>query len=186
MISGVLMIMGTILLGIVITAIIGVFLPDSIGETYDLQESLMGDNFISTLLVVAVAPAVCEEMMFRGYVFSAFEDKLKPKTAMLISACLFGIYHMSFVRFIVTAFIGYVTCYVVYKSKSLFVGMVMHFINNGLSCVIMYYPKQVGKIFPILTSETLNLFDLFFLILIGTLLVYLGYILINTKKEKIS
>ena len=186
LISGVLMIMGTILLGIVITAIIGVFLPDSIGETYDLQESLMGDNFISTLLVVAVAPAVCEEMMFRGYVFSAFEDKLKPKTAMLISACLFGIYHMSFVRFIVTAFIGYVTCYVVYKSKSLFVGMVMHFINNGLSCVIMYYPKQVGKIFPILTSETLDLFDLFFLILIGTLLVYLGYILINTKKEKIS
>ena len=186
LLSGILMIIGTILLGMVITAVIGVFLPDSIGETYDLQESLMGDSFISTLLVVAVAPAICEEMMFRGYVFSAFEDKFKPKTAMLISACLFGIYHMSFVRFIVTAFIGYVTCYVVYKSKSLFMGMIMHFINNGLSCVIMYYPKQVGKIFPILTSETLEAFDLLFLIIIGTLFIYIGYILINSKKEKVS
>ena len=60
--------------------------------------------------------------------------------------------------------------------------MVMHFINNGLSCVIMYYPKLVGKIFPILTSETLEAFDLLFLIIIGSLFIYLGYILINSKK----
>ncbi len=178
------MIIGAVLLGIVITSIIGIFLPESIDETYELQKSLMGDNFFSTLFIVAIVPAVCEEFMFRGYVLSALSDKFKPKAAMLIAACLFGIYHMSLVRFIVTAFLGYVSCYVVYKSKSIFTGSLMHFINNGLSVLILYYPNLVGKIFPVLTSETLDIVDLLFLIIIGILFMYLGNFIIKAPKGK--
>ncbi len=183
-IGGIVMILGAVLLGMVLTSVAGAIFPESASEAGDLQSSLLGDSFISTLLVVAVVPAVCEELMFRGFVFSSFEDKLKPKTAILISAALFGIYHMSIVRFFATAFLGCVICYVAHKSKSIIPGMIMHFINNGLSCLTMYYPNQVGKAFPILLSEKLSLMDLLILIVIGIMLMYIGNIVINAQKDK--
>lgn len=181
--GGILIVLGAILIGMVISAAVGALFPDSAGEASELQASLLGDNIISTLIVVALVPAVCEEMMFRGYIFTAFEDKFKPKTAMLIAACLFGVYHMSIVRFFVTAFIGLVICYVAHKSKSLIPGMIMHFINNGLSCITMYYPKQVGKIFPLLLSESVSVADILFLVVIGAMFIYLGQMVINSKKH---
>ena len=181
--GGVLMIVGAIFLGMVITTIVGAIFPESASEAGELQNSLLGDNFISTLFVVALIPAVCEEMMFRGYVLTAFSNKFKPKTAILISACLFGIYHMSIVRFFATAFLGYVICYVAYKSKSIFPGMIMHFINNAISCISMYYPEKFWKIFLSMLSDKVNIFDIIFFILIGILFVYMGYIVINTQKK---
>lgn len=183
-IGGILMIMGGILLGLVINSFVGAIFPDSAKDASGLQASLLGDNFIAMLLVVALAPAICEEMMFRGYILTAFENKFKPRTAILISACLFGIYHMSIVRFFVTAFIGILICYVAHESKSLIPGMIMHFINNGLSCVTMYYPEKSGRLLLMFVGETISIVDVIFLIAIGALLVYLGLILIRAKKNE--
>lgn len=179
--GGILMIIGGIFLGLVINAVVGVLFPKSAQDASGLQASLLGDNFIAMLLVVALVPAICEEMMFRGYVLTAFENKFKPKTAIIISACLFGLYHMSIVRFFVTAFIGILICYVAYKSKSLIPGMIMHFINNGLSCITMYYPEKSDKFLLMFVGDTISIVDVIMWIVMGIMLIYLGRLLINAK-----
>ncbi|MBO6114263.1 MAG: CPBP family intramembrane metalloprotease [Lachnospiraceae bacterium] len=183
-IGGIIMMVGAIFIGVVLTSIVGALFPSSASEANELQNSLIGDNIISTLFVVAALPAICEEMMFRGYVLTAFEHKFKPKTAIFISACLFGIYHMSIVRFFATAFLGYVICYAAYKSKSIIPGMIMHFINNAVSVLSLYYPERFSRIFLSFIGEKVSLLDVFFFILMGLLLLYAGYMIVNIKAKR--
>lgn len=181
-IGGLLMIVGTILLGMIVTGIAGMIFKNSATELTESMEYLLGDSFIKTLLVVAVAPAICEELMFRGFVFSSLEKKCSYKKAIVIGGVLFGAYHMNIVQFFTTAFIGMVICYVSYRSKSIFPGMLMHFFNNALSCLTMYYPDTVKKVAPILVSETVTLNDMVLMVLVGLALIYSGAYILNMKK----
>ena len=182
--GGALIIAGTILIGLIITAISGSVFRQSSSDLSESMNSLLGDSFIETLLVVAVAPAICEELMFRGFVFSALEKRVNYKKAIIISGVIFGAYHMNIVQFFTTAFIGMAICYVTYKSESIIPGMIMHFLNNGLSCFAMYYPQTLSKIMPFLTKEALYLSDILCILLIGFLFIGLGKIVINLKGEK--
>ena len=182
--GGIIMMVGTILVGMVITGITGIIFKNSATELTESMYYLLGDNFFATLLVVAVAPAICEEMMFRGYVLTSLEAKINYKKAIIIAALLFGAYHMNMVQFFTTAFLGGIICYVAHKSKSLIPGMFMHFINNALSCVIMYYPEQVKKVAPILVSESITVFDLFMLVIVGIVFITIGMFIINPAKRQ--
>ena len=90
------------------------------------------------ILLVAVIPAVCEEVMFRGYVQKSFEYKLKPFTAALITAVFFGAFHMEPYSFIPLVALGLYFGFAAYKSNSIFVPMSLHFFNNFLM-VIFYF-----------------------------------------------
>ena len=151
-----------------------------------LTQRRINSKDVKQLLIVAVLPAICEELMFRGYILTAMEDKLKPLNAILISAALFGVYHMSVVKFFTTALIGLAICYVAHRTKSIVPGMIMHFINNGLSCVIMYFPDEAGRIIPIFADEEISVMDAAVLLVVGALLVLIGKHLIDANSEKES
>lgn len=182
--SAIIMIIGAMMLGIVLTAFTSTIFKESATNVDISMNSLLGDTFIVTLLIVAVMPAICEELMFRGYILTAMENKLKPASAVLLSAALFGVYHMSVVKFFTTGLIGLAICYVAYKTKSIIPGMIMHFINNGLSCVIMYYPDQAGKIMPLFLEEKLSAVDVIVLLVIGAMLVFVGKRLLDSNSQE--
>lgn len=182
LLSGVVMIAGAIMVGIVLTAVTSAIFPSSAEGVSESMNYLLGDNFMETLLVVALVPAVCEELMFRGYIFSAFEAKMKPETAICVASVIFGLYHMSVVRFFTTALLGAVICYVSYRSKSIFPGMLMHFINNACSVFVMYYPEQVGRVFPVLVNENIHLTDMITLFVAGACCLVAGYFLSGKKR----
>lgn len=183
MVSSVIIMIGMMMLGIVLTGVTSSIFRESASNADVSMESLLGDTFIVTLLIVAVLPAICEELMFRGYILTAMEDKLKPLNAILISAALFGVYHMSVVKFFTTALIGLAICYVAHKTKSIVPGMLMHFINNGLSCVIMYFPDEAGRIIPIFADEEISVMDAAVLLVVGALLVLIGKHLIDVNSD---
>ncbi len=97
----------------------------------------MGDLFATVplwarVLIVAVCPAVCEEMLFRGYLL----HRLRPLplwARALVCGVLFGAFHLDPLRFLPTAILGVALSWAVLQSRSLFPGMLMHFFNNGLS-----------------------------------------------------
>jgi len=89
------------------------------------------------IAVVAITPAVCEEVMFRGYIQKSFELKYKPFWGALITALFFGIYHFNPYAFIPLTMLGFYLGYSAYKSDSLLVPVVLHFINN-LSAVVLF------------------------------------------------
>ena len=133
---------------------------------------IMGDNVFAALFVIALAPAVCEEMLFRGLILHALKARYRAVSAIVITAALFGAYHMSLVKFIPTGLLGLLLCYVVWRTGSIYPAMLMHFLNNAYSVVMTYYPDQISRLFPMLYQETLSFSD--GMLLCGAGLVLLG------------
>ncbi|MDE7478561.1 MAG: CPBP family intramembrane metalloprotease, partial [Lachnospiraceae bacterium] len=135
---------------------------------------ILGDNALAALFVIAVTPAVCEEMLFRGVILHSLKAKYRVSTAMVITAVLFGIFHMSLIKFIPTGLLGLALCIVVWRTGSIYPAMLMHFINNAISVMVMYYPEQIEKIFPVLCKSTLSILDVLCLCGVGLILVGIG------------
>ena len=95
---------------------------------------LMEDKPVSTavlFLLVAVSPAFCEEAFFRGIVLSGFR-RLGQWTAIIATAFLFGLAHASIYRMLPTMALGVLMGYAVWRTRSIFAGMILHMLNNGL------------------------------------------------------
>ncbi len=92
------------------------------------------------VLAIAVTPAICEEVLFRGYVQRTFERTVGWKSVLIVGI-LFGLYHMQPLGLLTLSGLGLVLGYFYYASKSLFPGMAAHFTNNLLVVVWLYLVK---------------------------------------------
>lgn len=181
-IGGIFMILGLIMLNLVISVGLVYLFPDS-AENVNTAFSAFWDNSIwESLLVIALAPAVCEEMLFRGMIFHSMKARYRISKAVIAVGVIFGLYHMSIVKFIPTGLLGIVLCYVVYKTGSIFPAMMMHFINNAFSVLISYYPQQIGEIFPIMMQETFSVSDILLLLGAGLILLGIGLLFLKNKQ----
>ena len=149
----------------------------SVNENFMLM--LDGVGFVPALLVIALAPAICEEALFRGYFLAAARKKFKPWTAILIVAAMFGIYHMSLIKFFSTGLLGIALCYAAYKSGSIVLSCLMHFINNAFSVVVLYYGEEVEQLLPILFKEDLLVSDVLIVLAISVVCISAGAFLIR-------
>jgi sodium transport system permease protein len=85
------------------------------------------------LLVICVAPAICEELAFRGFILSGLRRLGHKWGAILISAVFFGLAHGILQQSLGAAVIGVVVGYVAVKSGSLLPAVAYHAVHNGLS-----------------------------------------------------
>lgn len=106
----------------------------SYGSLLKINSAMDGAIVIA---VVAITPAVCEEVMFRGFIQKSFELRYKPFLGALITAIFFGIYHFNPYAFLPLTALGFYLGYSAYKSNSILVPVVLHFINN-LSAVVLF------------------------------------------------
>ena len=90
------------------------------------------------ILVVAGVPAVCEEVMFRGFIQKSFELRFKPYLAILITSVFFGLYHFNPYGLIPLAALGFYFGFAAYISDSIFTSMSLHFLNNFVA-IIMFF-----------------------------------------------
>lgn len=185
--GGILLIIGTLFVGILVSAVMSMIFPESAGAVTDAFDGIMDNGVWISLLVIAITPAICEEMMFRGYIYSAMKNRYKTVTAILIVAAVFGVYHMSIVKFLTTGLLGGMLCYAVYATGSIFPSMLMHCLNNMISVLVYYYPNEIGKVLPFLASETLTLGDLLIISGGGVLLMAAGILILNrVRKNRIA
>jgi ABC-2 type transport system permease protein/sodium transport system permease protein len=90
------------------------------------------------IFVLAVTPAVLEEFFFRGYLFSALLRASRPRTAILSTAILIGMFHLvtagglAIERLPVSTFLGLVLGWICWKSGSILPGMLLHAVHNSL------------------------------------------------------
>ena len=177
-------ILGIISVGIVITSIVSSIFKESSEASYESLKDIMDNGFVITLLIVALLPAICEEMMFRGYIFAAVREKYRPVVAMIFVAVCFGLYHMSISRLFVTGLLGFGLCMSTYYTKSIFPGMLMHFINNSYSVIAYYYPKAIEKVLPILAVEKLSVKSAVIIAVFGIMMLVAGYTILRMSKKK--
>ena len=115
-------------------------LPSGIPLPSNLKE------FSVSLFIMALAPGICEEVMFRGTMLDSYE-RLGHKKSILITAFLFGIFHFNIFNFIGPAVLGIILSILAYKTNSIYTSIIGHTINNSIALTIGYLvTKYSGQI----------------------------------------
>ena len=101
-----------------------------------MDQLMEGSSIFLKILVIAVVPAISEEILFRGYVFSSLKKRFAPWAVILITAVLFGIYHMNLFQGIYAALLGVVLAGAVTLTGSIVPASIIHFTANLLAVVL--------------------------------------------------
>ncbi len=97
------------------------------------------------LLIIAVLPAIGEELVFRGIVQQQLQRLLpSPVLAIWIAAILFSAIHMQFVGFLPRVVLGATLGYIFYWTRSLWMPIVAHFTTNAMQVIAQYVTE--GKL----------------------------------------
>lgn len=99
----------------------------------------VGDLLLA-LLVIAIIPAIGEEVVFRGLMQNElFRASKNPHVAIWFAAFIFSAIHFQFFGFVPRLLLGALFGYLYYWSGNLWVPILAHFFNNGIQIVAMYY-----------------------------------------------
>jgi len=148
-----------------------------------LQMDTIWDLFY-TILVIAVVPAIGEELLFRGYLQQKLCNWLSnPHTAILITAFLFSAIHFHFQGMIPRFALGVLLGYLFYWSNSLWLPILAHFVNNA-QAVIFSYPlfKVDSGAYSMLSETRVDPMIALFSLASVVLLLYILHQNINIKK----
>jgi membrane protease YdiL (CAAX protease family) len=97
-------------------------------------------GLIMNVFIIAVIPAIGEELLFRGILQRIFIDWTKSAfTGILLSAILFSALHLQFYGFLPRMMLGVLLGYLLQWSGSLWLPIAAHFINNAAQVILIYF-----------------------------------------------
>ena len=101
-------------------------------------------NLLFNLVVVALVPAVCEELFFRCGVQQTLQQWFGNRHwAVLVAAVIFSLAHFDVFGFVPRVILGVLLGYLYVYSGSLLVNVCVHFTNNAV-IVVIYYLNTIG------------------------------------------
>ena len=104
-------------------------------------------DYLFTLTVIALAPAIFEEVLFRGGFQQIFIKWFGSVwIGILITSILFSAVHVSFYGFLPRAALGIILGLLFYYSKNIWLNIFAHFLNNGIAVTQLYAMSKNGKI----------------------------------------
>ena len=123
-------------------------IPETFSELQVSQYEMIED-FLRTdgiiwfgLLNIALVPAFCEELLFRGYVLRAFEKSWGPVLAIFISGLIFGFFHIQLGNVLPLTALGVILALMTWLSGTIWPAILAHFINNGAAVLVgSQYPE---------------------------------------------
>jgi len=99
-------------------------------------------DFVIIIFSVVILAAVLEEMLFRGFLQTSLENNLKIKTAIIVTAFIFAIFH-AYPWVLIQIFImGIILGLMAWKSNSIIPSLVVHFINNGIAVTFLNLKQE--------------------------------------------
>lgn len=121
-------------------------LPEWLQELEDtngriLERALVGSGLspLFLLATMAVTPAVCEELLFRGYMHRQAERAYGPLVAIVGVGILFGVFHLSPTKALPLSVLGMWLGYVTWATGSLWPAVAVHFLNNAFAVAASVY-----------------------------------------------
>lgn len=123
-------------------------LPESLTDMQVSQYQMIEDFLTSEgviwfgLFHIALIPAFCEEILFRGYILRAFEKSWGIIVGVIVSGIIFGLFHIQLANLLPLATLGIILALMTWLSGSLWPAIVAHFINNGAAVLVgTSYPE---------------------------------------------
>ena len=154
----------------------------------DPQEDVLSgleilDPFL--VFVTVVAAPVFEELIFRGIILDGFLKRYSPWKSILLSALIFGVAHLNPLQFINAFMLGLLMGWIYWKTRSLLLTMLIHFVNNAAATFPAYYLSGEGSMVKQWTGGGVN-FAMYYLI--GVILffgvLFLTWYLVNLHSRK--
>ena len=182
--GGFILYVGVYALMLVVSVALTRVFPESAQNTQMTFEVLMEQPFMLVVLVMAIMPAIGEELYFRGLILGSLRHRYSAVWAIVVSSIIFGAFHLSLVKILPTGMLGACFAYVAYQSGSIYIGMFLHFFNNLMSAITMKYPQQMEKMLPVLMKEEYQATDIMELLAVGVICTVAGIMILRGKKKR--
>lgn len=114
-------------------------------QQVDLIEGLLLGGDLSTgflFVALALTPAVCEELLFRGYLQRQVERGWGTVASILLVGVCFGLYHLRLSQAVPLSLLGVYLGFAVWATGSVWTGFLVHLLNNGLAVIVAGYARQ--------------------------------------------
>lgn len=153
-------------------------IPDWLREMEDMRMEVIMQALESDLSLVfivsmlALTPAFCEELLFRGYVQRQFERSLGVAWSIALSGIIFGAYHLSALQVVPLSVLGLYMAWLTWRTGSLWPAIAVHFANNAYAAVSAQMMTREQGV-PLAEVETM---DLPWYIVIAALVVFVGVV----------
>lgn len=147
LVGGVLLMAGGLPIAWVLSWLQGFFIEVPVELLESLTDLLVTDDpvrMVWLVLLVAVTPAICEEVLFRGVLLESFRSRWSVPVAVVLSGVVFGLFHLSpqtVFRFLPTAWLGVLLAWTVVETRSLWTSVILHFLNNGTILALTLIPS---------------------------------------------
>jgi membrane protease YdiL (CAAX protease family) len=187
--------LGITLLEIGIDIVMKHILPDFILTQYDnlynnysteINKIIINDSntileFSIITFCIAIIPAACEEILFRGYLIQKIMKKHTPMFAIIISALLFAIIHLNPISFIPIFILGLFMGSLFYQTNSIIPPILLHFLNNFLVILSANYYNESE-----LDTSTPTIWSGIIFTFIGIIIMLLSKRFIKSKSNYFS
>ncbi|HEX2925368.1 MAG TPA: type II CAAX endopeptidase family protein [Ruminiclostridium sp.] len=100
-------------------------------------------TLLVAILVIGLSAAVCEEIMFRGLILKGYR-KYGVAVSLAVTSSLFGLLHRDIQKSVSTILLGALIGFIVYRTGSIFTGMVAHFTNNTVAVLLTFAASRMS------------------------------------------
>ena len=107
-----------------------------------LLEKFIATDLVLNLIVIALIPAVAEELLFRGWIQGSLARNINVHAAIWITAVLFSLIHLQAIGFFPRVLLGATFGYFRWRTGSVWPAVVGHFVNNALAVTAAYEALQ--------------------------------------------
>ena len=122
--------------------------------TKSLTQFASGGELLLALVVIAILPAIGEELVFRGLIQSELHRATRNvHVAIWFAAFLFSAIHFQFFGFVPRLLLGALFGYLYYWSGSLILAIVAHFVNNAIPVIALYLYQRGAVSFDVESEE---------------------------------
>jgi membrane protease YdiL (CAAX protease family) len=118
-----------------ISGLTSLLFPNEMGAY--MQETAELHPYWLMIIAIAVTPAICEEVVFRGYIQSKFKNTTFWYMA-LVNGLFFAIIHLNAHQFTYAFMAGVIFAYVVFATRSIRAGIIMHFVLNAVQVTLVF------------------------------------------------
>ncbi|MHB1155171.1 MAG: CPBP family intramembrane glutamic endopeptidase [Eubacteriales bacterium] len=140
-----------------------------------------------SLLIMAVLPAICEEILHRGLILSSFKHIKNTALIIIYSGVIFGLFHLDPYRFLSTALLGGTFAYITLKTNSMILPMLFHFITNAVSVYAIFSVSNMGTAISETAVSYTNVMLGGFWLVVGSIAlpaIYIGIFIFKDMKPR--